>query len=206
MYERYFKRFLDVVLSSAALIFLAPILLVIAVLVRINLGSPVLFEQQRPGKNEKIFNMYKFRSMTDEKDKNGKLLPDEERLTNFGRSLRETSLDELPSLWNVFKGDMSLIGPRPLLVRYLPYYTFYERKRHSVRPGLTGWAQVNGRNHLDWESRLAYDVEYVESISFFFDCKIILNTIFKVLKKSDIASGDEMILRSLDVERKNKNI
>jgi len=206
MYERYFKRFLDVVLSSAALIFLAPILLVIAVLVRIKLGSPVLFEQQRPGKNEKIFNMYKFRSMTDEKDKNGKLLPDEERLTNFGRSLRETSLDELPSLWNVFKGDMSLIGPRPLLVRYLPYYTFYERKRHSVRPGLTGWAQVNGRNHLDWESRLAYDVEYVESISFFFDCKIILNTIFKVLKKSDIASGDEMILRSLDVERKNKNI
>lgn len=203
MYRKYFKRLLDIVISGIALVVLSPVLLIVAFLVRIKLGSPVIFKQERPGKDEQLFNMYKFRTMTDEKDGKGNLLPDEERLTTFGRNLRSTSLDELPSLWNVFKGDMSLIGPRPLLVRYLPYYTEYERRRHSVRPGLTGLAQINGRNHLDWEKRLNYDVDYVENITILMDSRILMKTAIKVLKKADIASGDEMILRSLDVERKS---
>ena len=154
MYKGYIKRMLDIILSGGALIVLSPVLLVIAYLVKTKLGSPVLFSQDRPGQNERIFKMYKFRSMTDERDKKGNLLPDDMRLTSFGRKLRSTSLDELPELFNILKGDMSIIGPRPLLVEYLPYYTDRERHRHDVRPGLSGWAQINGRNAIDsWEQR-----------------------------------------------------
>jgi lipopolysaccharide/colanic/teichoic acid biosynthesis glycosyltransferase len=185
-YEKYIKRLLDIIISGVALIVLSPILLVVAVLVRIKLGSPVIFHQQRPGYNEKIFGLCKFRSMTDEKDENGNLKPDEERLTKFGRILRSTSLDELPELWNIFKGDMSIVGPRPLLVSYLPYYIGEEKLRHSVRPGLTGWAQVNGRNHVDWDRRIALDVEYVKNISFAMDVKIFFLTIKKVFVHENI--------------------
>ena len=153
-YERFIKRFLDAFLSTGALIVLSPILLVIAILVRVKLGSPVLFIQDRPGKNEKIFKLYKFRSMTNQRDENGKLLPDDVRLTKFGRFLRSTSLDELPELLNIIKGDMAVIGPRPLLVEYLPYYSEEEHHRHDVRPGLTGWAQVNGRKAVEWNNRI----------------------------------------------------
>jgi lipopolysaccharide/colanic/teichoic acid biosynthesis glycosyltransferase len=179
-YEKYIKRLLDIIISGVALIILSPVLLIVAVLVRIKLGSPVIFHQQRPGYKEKIFGLCKFRSMTDERDENGELLPDEVRLTNFGKKLRSTSLDELPELWNIFKGDMSIVGPRPLLVKYLPYYTKEERKRHSVRPGLTGLAQVNGRNNISWEEKFKYDIEYVEKITFIGDIKIIAMTVKKV--------------------------
>lgn len=185
MYQRYIKRLLDILISLCALIVLSPILLVVAVLVRIKLGSPVIFHQERPGYHEKIFNLCKFRSMTDERGENGELLPDEVRLTKFGRVLRATSLDELPELWNILKGDMSLIGPRPLLVEYLPYYTEKERIRHSVRPGLTGLAQVSGRNYIAWDNRLAKDVEYVEHLSFAMDMKIIWLTIKTVIGDRD---------------------
>ena len=201
MYQKFFKRFLDVVLSACALVILSPVLLVIAVLVRVKLGSPVIFCQERPGKDEKIFKMYKFRSMTDARDENGELLTDELRLTKFGRLLRSTSLDELPELWNILKGDMSIVGPRPLLVRYLPYYTEEERRRHSVRPGLTGMAQVNGRNLLLWEERFALDLMYVDGISLRLDVKIILKTVLKVLRREDITVGDAHILQDLDAER-----
>ena len=163
MYRHFFKRFFDIVLSFCALVVLSPVLLVLAILVRLKLGRPVVFRQERPGKDEKIFQLCKFRSMTDQRDGNGKLLPDEVRLTKFGKALRSTSLDELPELWNILKGDMSIVGPRPLLVKYLPYYTEEERKRHDVRPGLTGLAQVNGRNFITWEETFAYDVEYVQT-------------------------------------------
>ena len=163
MYRKCIKRCLDFLLSLCGIIVLGPVLVVLAVLVRVKLGSPVLFHQERPGRHEKIFKLYKFRSMTDEKDAEGNLLPDEVRLTKFGRLLRSTSLDELPELFNILKGDMSLIGPRPLLVRYLPYYTEEERHRHDVRPGLTGLAQVNGRNALGWEDRFRYDLDYVKA-------------------------------------------
>jgi lipopolysaccharide/colanic/teichoic acid biosynthesis glycosyltransferase len=186
-YEKYIKRLLDIIISGAALIILSPLLLIVTVLVRIKLGSPVIFHQQRPGYKEKIFGLCKFRSMTDERDENGELKPDEVRLTSFGRKLRATSLDELPELWNIFKGDMSIIGPRPLLVSYLPYYIGEERLRHSVRPGLTGWAQVNGRNSVDWDRRIALDVEYVKNISFALDVKIFLLTIKKVFVHDGIA-------------------
>ena len=184
------------------IVFLSPIMLIIAVLVRCNLGSPVIFTQDRPGKNERIFKLYKFRTMTDKKDKFGNLLPDEKRLPKFGRMLRSTSLDELPELFNILKGDMSIVGPRPLLVKYLPYYKSSERVRHLVRPGLTGLAQVSGRNNLGWDERLGLDVKYVNHISLKGDLQIIKQTISKVLKGSDIAVGNQLTLQDLDVERK----
>lgn len=188
MYQRYFKRPLDCILSLVALLFLSPILLGIALLVRLKLGSPVLFKQKRPGLNEKIFMMYKFRTMTDQKDARGNLLPDEVRLTSFGKRLRSTSLDELPELLNILKGDMSIVGPRPLLVEYLPLYNEQQKRRHDVRPGLTGYAQINGRNAISWEEKFIFDVSYVKNISFFGDLKIILATAAKVLKKDGISA------------------
>ncbi len=188
MYERYVKRLLDIVLSLVALVILSPVMLVVAGLVRVKLGKPIVFKQQRPGKNEKIFNMYKFRSMTDEKDSDGKLLPDEVRLTAFGKKLRSTSLDELPELVNILKGDMSIVGPRPQLVKDMVFMTLEQRKRHKVRQGLTGLAQINGRNSISWEEKLEYDLEYVENITFLRDLKIIIRTIFKVLKKDGITT------------------
>ncbi len=186
MYKKYIKRLLDIVISLTALIILSPVLLVVAILVRCKLGSPVIFHQERPGYQEKVFRLCKFRSMTDERDENGNLLPDAVRLTKFGRMLRATSLDELPELWNILKGDMSIIGPRPLLVSYLPYYTEEERLRHTVRPGLTGLAQVRGRNLLDWDRRFATDVEYVRNLTFIMDIKIFFLTIKKVFVRENI--------------------
>lgn len=186
-YERYIKRLMDVVLSGGALIALSPVLLVTALLVRAKLGSPVLFSQERPGKDEKIFRLYKFRSMTDARDEQGNLLPDEVRLTKFGRLLRSTSLDELPELWNIVKGDMSIVGPRPLLVKYLPLYNQKQRRRHGVRPGLSGWAQVNGRNALSWEEKFELDVWYVDHVSFWLDVRIIVRTIMKVVRREGIS-------------------
>lgn len=187
IYEKYIKRLLDIVCSLIALIVFWWLFLVVAILVRVKLGSPVLFKQARPGKNEKIFHLYKFRTMTDERDENGNLLPDEVRLTKFGKWLRSTSLDELPEVFNILKGDMSLIGPRPLLIEYLSYYTEREKHRHDIRPGLTGLAQVNGRNFLNWDERFELDVKYVESITFINDMKIIFKTVKKIFKRSDIA-------------------
>lgn len=186
IYDRVIKRIIDLLLSGLALLVLSPVYLVLAVLVRRRLGSPVIFSQQRPGRNGRIFEMYKFRSMTDARNAEGELLPDEYRLTEFGKKLRATSLDELPELWNIFKGDMSIVGPRPLLVRYLPRYNERQKHRHDVRPGLTGWAQVNGRNAISWEQKFAYDIEYVEKESFLLDLKIILMTVGKVLHRSGI--------------------
>ncbi len=196
IYEKYIKRMLDILISLTALIVLSPIFLAVAVLVRIKLGSPVIFHQQRPGYHEKIFGLCKFRSMTDERDKNGELLPDEVRLTKFGKALRATSLDELPELWNILKGDMSLIGPRPLLVKYLPLYNAFQKQRHDVRPGLTGWAQVNGRNAISWEQRFAYDVEYVKNISFKMDLKILFQTVAVVFRHSDINSATDATMEA----------
>ena len=187
MYRKFGKRFLDLVLSSIAIILLSPLLAAVAVLVRFKLGSPVLFHQERPGLDEKIFTLCKFRTMTDERDEQGNLLPDSARLTPFGKLLRTTSLDELPELFNIWKGDMSIIGPRPLLVSYLPWYTQEERLRHTVRPGLTGLAQVSGRNFLDWDSRLAKDVEYVKNLSFAMDLKVLRMTVAVVFKRSEVA-------------------
>lgn len=201
MYRKFFKRFFDVVLSLLALVILSPVLLAVALLVRIKLGSPVIFHQERPGKDEKIFRLYKFRSMTDERDENGELLPDEVRLTRFGRVLRSTSLDELPELWNILKGDMSIVGPRPLAVSYLPYYTEEERRRHSVLPGLTGMAQTHGRNGLSWEEKFAYDLDYIDHISLWLDAKIILLTVKKVFVREGIGQG-ESAPESLNVQRK----
>ena len=202
MYQKYFKRPLDFIMALLGLIILSPLLLVIAILVRIKLGSPVIFKQPRPGLNEEIFTLYKFRTMTDERDENGELLPDEVRLTSFGKFLRSTSLDELPELWNILKGDMSFVGPRPLLVRYLPYYTEEERQRHTVRPGLTGLSQVNGRNLLAWDKRLELDVQYARNVSLFEDVAIIFSTLKKVVQRKDIAVGRQHVLQSLDVERR----
>ncbi len=204
MYKNAVKRFLDFMLSLTGIIVLSPILLILWILVRMKLGSPVLFHQERPGRHEKIFKLYKFRSMTDEKDAQGNLLPDEVRLTKFGKILRSTSLDELPELFNILKGDMSLIGPRPLLVRYLPYYTDEERHRHDVRPGLTGLAQVNGRNALGWEDRFRYDLYYVEHLSFLMDMKIIAMTVGKVLKRSGTLSGADQTVADFDVYRRQQ--
>lgn len=186
IYRRFIKRPMDFSLSLMAIIFLCPVFIIVSILVRVKLGSPVLFKQQRPGLNEKVFTMYKFRSMTDEKDEYGELLPDSVRLTRFGRLLRSTSLDELPELFNILKGDMSIVGPRPLAVQYLPYYTDDERVRHSVRPGLSGLAQINGRNTSTWEQRFFYDIEYVNNINFTGDIQIILKTILKAVKRTDI--------------------
>jgi len=188
MYRNCFKRVFDLLLSGCALLVLWPVLAVVAVLVRCKLGSPVVFCQERPGRDEKIFKMYKFRSMTDERDEHGDLLPDDVRLTKFGRLLRATSLDELPELWNIFRGDMSIVGPRPLLVRYLPRYNAVQRRRHEVRPGLTGLAQVNGRNAISWEQKFAYDVEYVDNITFLGDVKILFLTVKKVFVRDGISS------------------
>lgn len=189
MYQKYVKRLLDIVISLVALVILSPVLLIVAVLVRVKLGSPVIFHQDRPGYREKVFKLCKFRSMTDARGADGELLPDEIRLTKFGKALRATSLDELPELWNILKGDMSLIGPRPLLVRYLPRYSEFQRHRHDVRPGLTGWAQVNGRNAISWEAKFQYDVEYVNKVSFLFDLKILLMTVGRVFGRNGISSG-----------------
>ena len=188
MYKNYLKRMMDFVLSLMAIIVLSPVLLVVAVLVRTKLGSPVLFKQERPGKDEKIFKLYKFRTMTDEKDENGQLLPDKMRLTKFGKMLRSTSLDELPELFNILKGDMSIVGPRPLLVQYLPRYNAEQKRRHEVRPGLSGLAQVNGRNAISWEDKFKYDVEYVDNVTFWGDWKIIFQTIWNVVKRDGISS------------------
>lgn len=185
-YEKYIKRLLDIVLSGAALVILSPVLLITAVLVRIKLGSPVIFTQERPGKDEKVFKLHKFRSMSDARDENGELLSDEERLGRFGRWLRSTSADELPELFDILRGKMSIVGPRPLLVEYLPYYTADERHRHDVRPGLTGLAQINGRNTLTWEQKFTYDLEYVQHISFITDLSILLGTVGKVLSRSGV--------------------
>ena len=185
-YEKYIKRLLDIVLSGAALVILSPVLLITTVLVRIKLGSPVMFTQERPGKDEKVFKLHKFRSMTDARDASGNLLPDKERLTRFGAKLRSLSIDELPELWDIFRGKMSIVGPRPLLVKYLPLYNEEQRHRRDVRPGLTGWAQVHGRNLTSWEERFEYDVEYVNNISFALDVKIIIMTIRCVLGREGI--------------------
>lgn len=189
MYRKVIKRCLDFLLSLIAIIVLSPVYLIVALLVKTKLGSPILFKQERPGKNEKIFKMYKFRTMTDEKDSNGELLPDEVRLTSFGKFLRSTSLDELPELFNILKGNMSIVGPRPLLVKYLPLYNEEQKHRHDVLPGLTGWAQVNGRNAISWEKKFEYDIWYTQNISFILDVKILLMTVKKVFVKEGISSG-----------------
>lgn len=187
MYAKYFKRAIDIFCALAAIIVFSWLYIIVALLVRFKLGSPVIFKQPRPGKDEKIFTLYKFRTMTDERDENGNLLPDDIRLTKFGKLLRSTSLDELPEAFNILFGHMSVVGPRPLLVEYLEWYNENEKKRHNVRPGLTGWAQVNGRNSVDWETRFGYDVEYVENITFCMDFKILLMTIKKFIARSDVA-------------------
>lgn len=204
MYAKYIKRILDLILSLMALIVLMPLMIIIGILVRINLGSPIIFKQKRPEKNEKIFTLYKFRTMTDKRDIDGNLLPDEYRLTKFGKFLRSTSLDELPELINIIKGDMAIVGPRPLLVEYLPYYTEEEKHRHDVRPGLTGLAQVNGRNAISWEEKLKYDTEYIKKISFYSDLKIIFKTIKKTIKREDILMGNEFVVGKFIDQRKNK--
>lgn len=188
MYKNYIKRFLDFTLSLLALILLSPVMLIIAILVRIKLGTPVIFKQQRPGKNEKIFTLYKFRTMTDKKDENGNLLPDSERLTKFGKLLRSTSLDELPELVNIIKGDMAIVGPRPLLIKDMLFMTEEQRKRHTVRQGLTGLAQITGRNNITWKEKLNYDLKYIDNITFIEDIKIILKTVVKVFNKEDITT------------------
>lgn len=194
MYRHFFKRFFDFVLSLIAIIILGPVYIIVAILVRVKLGSPVIFTQERPGKDEKIFKMYKFRSMTSETDEEGNLLPDEVRLTSFGKKLRSTSLDELPELFNILKGDMSIVGPRPLLVKYLPLYNDFQKHRHDVRPGLTGWAQVNGRNAISWEDKFRLDVEYTEKCSFLLDLKILFMTVSSVLKKEGISSDTSVTM------------
>ena len=200
MYQRYIKRLLDIFISVLALILLSPIFVVLIILIRLKLGYPVIFKQQRVGFNERVFIIYKFRTMSDKRDINGDLLPDCERLTSFGKMLRFTSLDELPELWNIFKGDMSIVGPRPLLARYLPYYKEAERIRHSVRPGLTGLSQINGRNNTNWDTRLNFDINYVKNISPKNDIKIILITILKVLKSKDIINNITS-MKDFDEER-----
>ncbi|MCI6000408.1 MAG: sugar transferase [Finegoldia magna] len=211
MYEKYFKRVFDIILSFVGLVILSPVLIVLAFLVKAKLGSPVIFSQERPGKNEKIFKLYKFRTMTDEKDDSGKLLADEQRLTTFGKKLRSTSLDELPELVNILKGDMSIVGPRPLAKQYLPFYNLEEKQRHDVLPGLTGLAQINGRNASNWPERFKFDIEYAKNITFRGDFKIILTTIRKVLKKEDVivrGSGETIdfnIYRMKEIEEKSKH-
>lgn len=212
-YRQFFKRFYDVVLSGLALIVLSPVLLILTILGSIKMKGNPFFTQERPGKNEKVFKLIKFRSMTNAKDKDGNFLPDTQRNSRYGNALRKTSLDELPELFNILKGDMSIIGPRPLLIRYLPYYTSEEHHRHDVRPGLTGWAQVNGRNFITWEETFQLDLEYVRDISFAFDVKTILMTVKKVLSHSDITdatqgtedSSGRKVHDALDIERGAKN-
>ncbi len=190
IYSVFIKRLLDIMISAIILVIFSWLYIILAILVRVKLGSPVLFKQPRPGKDEKIFNMYKFRTMTDEKDASGKLLPDKDRLTKFGKLLRKTSLDELPELFCILKGDMSFIGPRPLLVEYLPYYTEREKLRHTVRPGLTGLAQASGRNTVDWDTRFELDATYVENLSFIMDLKVIAMTFKTVFGHSEQVAED----------------
>ena len=210
VYNRFFKRVLDILCALLAMVLFCWLYVVIAILVRVKLGCPVIFRQDRPGRinkktgKETIFRLYKFRSMNNAKDENGELLPDAQRLTKFGRILRATSLDELPEVWNILKGDMSVVGPRPLAEQYLPYYTEEERKRHTVRPGLSGWAQVNGRTAISWEERFKYDKEYVDNVSFLFDVKIIIKTVGKVITRSNVVEagcqGDFDKYRSMQQE------
>ncbi len=204
IYEKYIKRGLDILCSMLAILCFWWVFLIVAVLVRVKLGSPVLFTQDRPGKDGRIFRLYKFRSMTDRRDEEGKLLPDDERLPRFGRILRSTSMDELPEVFNILRGDMSIVGPRPLLVEYLPYYTEEEMHRHDVRPGLSGWAQVHGRNATGWEERFQYDLYYVRNCSFRLDCKVIFMTIAKVLRRSDVLVGKQIPAGRLDVARRGQ--
>lgn len=207
MYAKYIKRPLDFILSLIAIIILSPLLLIVAILVRIKLGKPVIFKQQRPGKNEKIFTLYKFRTMTDKKDENGNLLPDEQRLTKFGKALRSTSLDELPELINILKGDMAIVGPRPQLIKDMLFMTKEQRRRHEVRQGLTGLAQVNGRNNITWENKFDYDLLYIDNISFLTDCKIILQTVGKVFRREDtVREGTESDMDLGDYLLKEKKI
>lgn len=206
MYRRFVKRGLDFLTALAALLVLSPVLLVLAVLVRCKLGTPVLFRQERPGLDGRIFTLCKFRTMTDKKDAKGNLLPDSERLTKFGRLLRAASLDELPELLNILKGDMSLIGPRPLLVSYLPYYTEEEKLRHTVRPGLTGLAQVSGRNFIDWDRRMEKDVEYVKNLSFAMDVKVLWLTVETVLGHSDEVAEDTNVVEGNFAQIRQKRL
>ena len=200
MYEKYIKRLLDIILAIISIVILSPIFLILIVCVYIKLGSPVIFKQKRPGKDEKIFSLYKFRTMTDERDEGGRLLPDEERLNSFGKKLRSTSLDEIPELLNIMKGDMSFVGPRPLLVQYLPLYNEKQKHRHDVRPGFTGLAQVNGRNSISWEEKFEWDIRYVENITFLNDCKIILKTIKIVFKRDGISSNSSVTMEEFKGE------
>lgn len=202
IYSMFLKRPIDIILSLSAIFVLSPVFLIIAILVKLNLGSPVIFRQKRPGLNEKIFTMYKFRTMTDDRDENGELLPDSKRLTKFGKFLRTTSLDELPELFNILKGDMSLVGPRPLATIYLPYYNERERLRHTVRPGLTGLAQINGRNTVNWEERFEFDIKYVENISFILDATIIFKTILKVFNREGVTVRGTTDIVSFHIYRK----
>lgn len=188
LYKNYIKRPMDVILSLLAIVIFLPILIIVAIFVKIKLGSPVIFKQKRPGLNEKIFTLYKFRTMTDKRDENGELLPDSVRLTKFGQLLRSTSLDELPELFNILKGDMSIVGPRPQLVRDIVFMTSKQRQRHTIMPGLTGWAQVNGRNGVTWEEKLSLDLAYIEDVKFLVDWKIIFMTVIKVFKRDGICS------------------
>ncbi|MBQ2840390.1 MAG: sugar transferase [Oscillospiraceae bacterium] len=206
MYKKYFKRPIDIFCALAAITVFSWLYIIVAILVRIKLGSPVLFKQERPGKDGKIFKLYKFRTMTDARDEHGNLLPDDVRLTKFGRLLRKTSLDELPEAFNILKGDMSVIGPRPLLVEYLPYYTEEEMHRHNVRPGLTGLAQVNGRNTITWEEKFALDLQYVSRITFWGDVKLIFLTVWKAfVKQSDVRVGKEFVVEKfIDSRTKQK--
>jgi len=209
IYAKYIKRFLDILCSGLVMILFCWLFGIIAVVIRIKLGSPVIYKAKRPGKidpktgQEKIFELYKFRSMTNATDENGNLLPDTQRLTKFGRKLRSTSLDELPEVFNIFKGDMSVVGPRPLAISYLNYYTEEERHRHDVRPGLTGLAQVSGRNGLSWEEKFQYDLEYIRDLSFSEDVRILFDTVWKVLKQDGIGQGEEAPV-SLSVQRRGK--
>lgn len=209
VYERHIKRLLDILCSLIAVVVLSPVFVVVALMVKIKLGSPVVFKQKRAGYHEKEFEILKFRSMTNETDENGKLLPDEIRLTKFGKTLRATSLDELPSLINILKGDMSIIGPRALPIRYIPYYTKEEHHRHDVLPGLSGLAQVSGRNYVSWEDKFKLDLQYISHITFWTDVKLILKTVVVVFKRENIDTGsfiekDGAIYRPLDVERRGK--
>jgi lipopolysaccharide/colanic/teichoic acid biosynthesis glycosyltransferase len=204
MYKNFGKRVFDILVSGIALLVFSPLLVVIYFLARFKLGTPVLFRQERPGKNGAPFTLIKFRTMTDARDKAGVLLPDGERLTAFGRLLRATSLDELPELWNILKGEMSLVGPRPLLMQYLPYYKPREKTRMDVSPGLTGWAQINGRNTIDWDTRLELDAWYVENCSFPLDLKILFLTVAKVLKRSGVQVDSTVALPYLDAQRKER--
>lgn len=188
VYKKCIKRALDIFFALLMLIVLSPVFCVVALLVRFKLGSPIIFKQERPGKDEKIFKMYKFRTMTEKKDAEGNLLPDDQRLTKFGKILRATSMDELPELWNVLKGDMSLVGPRPLLVQYLALYNETQKRRHQVRPGITGYAQVKGRNSISWEKKFELDIFYVDHVSFWMDCKILFMTVVTVFKREGISS------------------